>query len=252
MEDTEGHRLFVGSAHALAEHYAALGNIASDFRNHSLNRLLLRTVLGNRVLDIGCGTGYLLGLLKKEGKTVVGIEPNKRERMLAEKYNPGIRIFSGFAEDTETLIDFAVDSIVMADVLEHIEDDRTQLQQLYGFLHSGGRLILVVPAYAFLYGNRDKRMGHYRRYSKSHLVSLLTEAGFRIVSIRYWNMLGFFPYLYIEKVLNKELGTQLRTPGRTSFPKRILRRFLHVWFAVIENRFDFGFGLSLICVAEKT
>ena len=76
-------------------------------------------------------------------------------------------------------------------------------------------------------------------------------AGFRIRSVRYWNMLGFVPYLFCEKILGMELRTELRTGERGRFTKRVLRQLLHLWFKCVENRLDFGFGLSLLCVAEK-
>ena len=64
-------------------------------------------------------------------------------------------------------------------------------------------------------------------------------------------MLGFFPYLFHEKILKKELNTSLRDGNEKGFFKKTLNRILNLWFKFIENNIDFGFGLSLICIAKK-
>ena len=124
------------------------------------------------------------------------------------------------------------------------------IKKLHDHFDTKGQLIIVVPAFKFLYGKRDKSSGHYKRYSKKELVGKLSKHKFKIKYIRYWNMLGFVPYLFYEKILQKELNTELRSQDIGIF-KKSLSKLLNFWFRYIENNFNFGFGLSLICIAEK-
>lgn len=239
------------SRHTLSAHYADLGDLRRDFRNYNLAGFIASKVKGTTVLDIGCGSGFLLDMLKAQGKIVWGIEPLPEMIALANKHFPGLTIYQGFAEDLEKLAPFKVDTVIMTDVLEHIEDDEVQLRKIHDALNEDGKLVLVVPAYPFLYGKRDKNMGHFRRYSCRHLRRLFAETGFAAEELRYWNMLGFIPYFIYEKIFGKELRTNLRTPKTKGLLGSSLNWLLHRWFQLIENNFNLGFGLSLVCVANK-
>src|SRR3989338_11293002 len=230
----------------LANLYSGLGDLRYDFRNYNLNQLIASNVKGDSVLDIGCGNGFLLGLLSKSRK-VYGIEPNNDLIKLAKEINPKLIVYKGFAEEIDKLITNKLDSVLMIDVLEHIENDIIQIQKIHNHLNEDGQFIIVVPAYQFLYGKRDKNNGHYRRYSKKDLIKKLSKNGFKIKLIRYWNMLGFFPYLFYEKILKKELNTELRTTKKKGFIKRLINKILNLWFKYIENNSNFGFGLSIVC-----
>jgi len=218
----------------LVGHYEALGDFRADFRNFNLFSLIAGLVTGQKVLDIGCGVGNFLSVLRSQGSDVVGVEPSDGMRELAAKINPEIKIV---AEAAGTF-----DTVTMLDVLEHIEDHEEQVQKVYSILNNGGQFIIVVPAHPILYGKRDKEMGHYRRYTRESLTKVLTENGFQVNFLRHWNALGFLPYLISEKVLKKPLESNMR---------RKKNRLMNLWFKKVENNFDFGFGLSIICVAKK-
>jgi SAM-dependent methyltransferase len=233
----------------LARLYKDIGDLKYDFRNSNLINLLIRKVRGSNILDIGCGSGYLLRILSNKGKNAWGIEPNKK---LIEYIGPKLNVIRGFAEDIDKLVGEKFDTIFMVDVLEHIKNDRLQIKKIYKTLNKGGLLIIVVPAHQLLYGERDKKYGHYRRYSKKALIKILSENGFRNICVRHWNMVGFFPYLFYEKILKRELNNRLRTQVAKSKFETILNKALNLWFKYIENNFDFGFGLSLISISEKS
>ena len=226
----------VNAEEHLVEHYSALENLKYDFRNYNLFNLVSRLVKGESVVDIGCGPASFLSILKARGKSVAGVEPARGMRELAEKLNPEIPV------SLDLNLNEKVDTVTMLDVLEHIEDDSGQVKKIYSVLQSGGEFIFVVPANPFLHGLRDRQMGHYRRYSKKQISRLLTANGFKIKHLRFWNALGFFPYLISEKILRKPLESNFRHKGS---------RALDLWFRWVENNFDFGFGLSIIGIAKK-
>ena len=198
----------------LADFYKNL-DLKYDFRNKNLIRLIISKINKKKILEIGCGGGFLLNALDKkikgENKELFGIEPNKKSAEFAKKNNPKIKIFNVNLENIEkTEIEKGLESIILIDVLEYTKDDKIAIELINKYLKQKAQLILVLPAHEFLYGKRDIQVGNLRRYSKKQAVQLLEKRGFKIKQIRYWNMFGFFPYLFFEKVLKKELQINMR------------------------------------------
>ena len=79
---------------------------------------------------------------------------------------------------------------------------------------------------------------------------MLVNEGFRVKHGRYWNMLGVLPYIFYEKILEKELETKFREK-RSGAANSFFKKVLQLWFRFIENKINLGFGLSIIIVAEK-
>jgi len=235
----------------MVEHCNMIGDSNKDFRNSNLFCLVASLVTGKNVVDIGCGDASFLGILRVRGKHIVGIEPSSGMRTLAAKLNPEVVVISGKAEEVDVLLQKPVDSIVMIDVLEHIKKDIEQVKKVRTSLKKNGEFVFVVPSHPFLYGKKDKQIGHYRRYSKKSLQDLLTANGFRIQYIRHWNALGILPYIVSEKILRRSLNLRLRRDTKTGVLAGILRKGLHFWFKRVENNLNFGFGLSIIGVARK-
>ncbi len=242
---------FIMSVHGeeyIVDHYNSLDG--KDFRNSNLFRLVSKMVSGNKVVEIGSGNGFFASLLIKSKKNVLGIEPSLEMINLSKRNYPKLRVISGYAEELDALTREKFDSVIMIDVLEHVEKDKDQILKIHNVLEANGEVILVVPAYKKLYGRRDKLMGHFRRYSQKDLFCLLEAGGFKVSFVRYWNALGVAPYFFYEKVLQKPLETSLRKEGGGFFSS-IIKKFFWFWFKYIENNFDFGFGLSLIIIGKK-
>ena len=79
------------------------------------------------------------------------------------------------------------------DCLEHVEDDKTLFNELVELVRPGGTLIVTVPAMMALYGERDERIGHYRRYERDELAALAEDAPIDVHQLRFWNALGVGP-----------------------------------------------------------
>ena len=235
----------------LVAHYSALGDFTRDFRNANLCAFITTLVNGREVVDIGSGAGFFCSMLQKTGKHVLGIEPNDGMRELASRINPEVRAVKGMAEDIETLVPTPVDAITMLDVLEHVEDDVAQVRRVHAVLNERGEFVIVVPAHPSLYGKRDEAMGHYRRYSKRSLAHLLTQNGFTITKLRYWNALGVLPYLVSEKILRRPLTVQMREGKKKGLIGSVIWRVVNTWMREVENRMSFGFGLSIVCIARR-
>ena len=138
-----------------------------------------------RILEVGAGTGSNLPLLQKYGR-VDAIEPDEAARSLASSRS-GIAVAGGLLPGGATLEDDAYDLIVLLDVLEHIPDDNGALAELATKLKPGGRVVVTVPAFMWLWSAHDAAHHHYRRYTWKTLKPVFDQAGLTIRHRSYFN-----------------------------------------------------------------
>jgi len=226
----------------------------TDFRWRNLRKLVKTYIRGNNILDAGCGTGHLTLELLQEGFTVTATDYSQElvdfTREAIDQTDYCARVYWLDLRKTETLAEDNYDTIICLDVLEHIDDDMIALKNLKSALKPGGVLIISVPALDWLYSHRDEEIGHYRRYNKHELLKKLTDAGFEISMIRFWNLTGLLPYLILEKLLKISIDKSVRNNNKSRSAK-ITTRLLNVWFEHFENNFNSPIGLSLIAVCIK-
>jgi len=135
------------------------------------------------------------------------------------------------------------DTIVMVNVLEHIENDFSAVINLRRILKQRGHLLLFVPALEFLFSKIDAQHGHFRRYHLGSLTKMLEDVGFQILLKRYFDLAGVFPWWLINKV-----------GKRTNFDPRMMNIYDRYFIPVtrfIEKRISPPFGKNIIIVAEK-
>jgi len=105
---------------------------------------LLPDLTGRRVVDLGCGDGWLARIaLAREAASVVGIDPSERMLALARARTPGARFVHAFAEDAE-LRAASADVVVSVLALHYIADVAPVLRSVAGWLVPGGALVVVV------------------------------------------------------------------------------------------------------------
>ena len=226
----------------------------TDFRWSNIRKLVKKNITGIKILDAGCGTGHLTLDLLKENYDVTAIDYSEELVGIAQKkikyanYNANLCSCDLTAIKNKNLSPF--DSIICLDVIEHIDQDKIVLNNFYDLLKNDGTLIISVPAIKNFYGERDKKLGHYRRYDKKELTNLLKNAGFEIFKIRYWNFIGVIPIVLSEKLLHKPVNENIRY-SRISLSSKIFNHLLNYWFSIIENNIHFHIGLTLIVVCTK-
>lgn len=149
--------------------------------------------LGKRVLEVGMGIGIFTERLLAGRELVVGVElvaeflDAARERLSGR---PGLEMHQADmgAGIPSFLADRTFDTIVCMNVLEHIEDDERTLRDFRTLLAPGGRLVLVVPQYPWLYNGLDSNDGHFRRYTRADLRAKLERAGLPVEATGQFNM----------------------------------------------------------------
>jgi SAM-dependent methyltransferase len=90
--------------------------------------------------------------------------------------------------------DKTFDTVIYIDVIEHIEDDQGEFETAAARLRPGGRVVVLAPAWQHLYSLFDKRIGHFRRYSRASLTALRAP-GLRLETSFYLDSVGYFASL---------------------------------------------------------
>ena len=167
--------------------------------------------VGRRVLEIGAGFGNITRHLKgRELLVASDLDPVALEHLKGTfRDDPSVRVGSyRFPLDAASRAEVGsldVDTVVCLNVLEHIEDDRTTLEDILKALQPGGRLILLVPAFARLYGTLDEHLHHFRRYERDELERKIREAGFEIEDLRFVNRPGILGWWLNGRVLRRRV-----------------------------------------------
>lgn len=239
----------------LDEQQAFLAQVAGDdFRAKSLNFLVSRHLIAGTVLDIGCGNGGMVAWLLENGYDASGIDSSDHvidtaRTLLRARGCDASRVKKSRVEE---LVEsgLQVDNVLSMDCLEHQEDDRGMFANLVRVLRPGGRLVVTVPAVPALFSQRDRTYGHYRRYTREHLLDLCRTEPVRVDHSRYWNLLGVPPTFFYGRVLKRAINEDFRygKPGRAA---RTLRALLSVWFNRVENNIRPPVGLTLLLVATR-
>jgi SAM-dependent methyltransferase len=128
-------------------------------------------------------------------------------------------------------------------VLEHIKDDEAAVRAFSRLLRPGGALVLLVPAAPWLYGEIDKRLGHYRRYSKPSARALMEKAGLRVVALRYFNFIGLWAWWWNARVTRQLTQSDLQIC--------LFDNLIVPWQARLESILPPPLGQSLLVVARK-
>lgn len=257
---------FISFAPALAERnagfkpseFAALASVENTnwwFKNR--NYLIGQMVSGffpnaRSVLDIGCGTGYVLSFLQTllPGAALNG----------SEIYTEGLRYarhrFSKanlFQADARALpYDSEFDLVVALDVIEHIQEDAAVLREMHRSLRPGGGVIVTVPQHRFLWSLNDDHACHVRRYERRELRDKLRAAGFVVERMTS----------FVSLLLPLAFASRLRRRDPVSFDPMSEYKIPH-WMneafffvstmerAAVKAGANFPMGNSLLAVARK-
>lgn len=205
--------------------------------------------LGQRILEIGCGVGGIIELLgNRELIHGLDVEPEvlayARERFQGR---PECRfdlldITQASPDQLASLRENRFDSVVCINVLEHIRDDIAALQRMEAVLQPGGTLALLIPAHLALYGPYDKVDGHFRRYGKTYLRTILLHTNLQVVRMHYFNAIGAMGWWVQYRLLRRSIHGQ----GQLGLMNRLLPLV-----RVVEKLLKPPFGLSLVAICRK-
>lgn len=184
-----------------------LFNKAENWKAYYQN--LIKDYLGEEVLEVGAGIGATTRALCSRKQTrwlCLEPDPAMGERLesliITHELPSTCQVKVGLVADLQPQERF--DSIVYIDVLEHIENDRAELESACSHLKSGGFLVVLSPAHQWLYTPFDEAIGHHRRYTKKTLAAALPE-GLEGVELKYLDSVGAIASLGNRFVLKSNL-----------------------------------------------
>lgn len=201
-----------------------------------------------RILDVGCGTGANLQMLAKFG-VAEGVDVSAEALDFCRARGLG-RVRQGAAESLP-YEDAQFDLVTGLDVVEHLDDDVGGLSEMRRVLRPGGRALLFVPAFMFLWGVQDDVSNHRRRYTRAELKDKLSAAGFTVERASYANITFFAPILFGRFVMRV---TGLRPASENNINIGALNGLLggilgaERWWL---RRMNLPFGVSIVCVARR-
>ncbi|WP_158214945.1 class I SAM-dependent methyltransferase [Herbaspirillum aquaticum] len=205
------------------------------------------------MLEIGCGTAAVLQAMKGaypamalsgSDLSVEGLRYSSSKKLGANLYR---------MDATEIPFTEHFDIIGAFDVLEHIEDDRLVLRELYRACNPGGGVILAVPQHRWLWSPTDEYAGHVRRYTRRELVTKVEQAGFQVERVTSFVSL-LLPLMLLSRLKQRLMPLQKEidegffiSPGIN----RILRYVLSFEQFLISRDMSLPIGGSLFVVARK-
>jgi hypothetical protein len=203
--------------------------------------------LGAEVLEVGAGLGGTTRLLCREGHgSWLCLEPDAElAGMLTQAHQRG-ELPQCCQVEVGTLAqlppDHSFDTILYIDVLEHIEDDRGELERAAARLMPVGHLVVLSPAHPWLYSPFDRAIGHYRRYTRLSLRAL-TPPGTVLVRSIYLDSIGLLASLGNRLVLRHAMPSS----RQIAFWDKVLVRCSRV----VDPLFLHALGKSVVTVWRR-
>jgi SAM-dependent methyltransferase len=212
---------------------------------------------GAPLLDMGGGNGFVAKSIQDMGLDIALVEPGVNGALNAKSRGVDHVICSTL--ENAQILDECIAGVGLFDVLEHIEGDCDFLKLLHRILKENGKLYLTVPAYQCLWSKDDVEAGHFRRYTKKSLHSVLRDSGFEISYSSYFFQFLPLPiflfrtipsFLGLTKPIDENKHASEHNPN-LGFLQRILNGLLGNELSAIRKAKSLMFGGSIILVAIK-
>ncbi len=204
---------------------------------------------GTRILDAGCGSGRNMVDLARRG-TVAGVELASSSLEVARARGVG-DVRGGSLEEPLPFADGVFDLAVALDVLEHLGDDALAFTELARVVSPGGRLVVTVPQYAWLWGEHDIVSHHHRRYTRPLLVARAARAGWSAERLTAFNT-TLLPAIAAARLVQRVRRNAQPADDLARTPQgavnAALERVLAAEAAWIARGRDLPAGVSLLAV----
>ncbi len=203
---------------------------------------------GQNVLEVGAGAGtfasHLVAALPDGNRRFTLLEPAENLfPELEERFRAQANVTALHGDLQMHAGNLKVDTAILVNVLEHVEDDAACLSLLHSILEPGGYLLVFVPAVPALYGSLDAAFDHFRRYTRGDLSRKLRQAGFEIKKMRFMNLPGVGAWFFQGKILRRRT---LRSSAVRFYDRWVIRPWSRC-----EDIWEPPIGQNLLAVARK-
>jgi glycosyltransferase involved in cell wall biosynthesis len=168
---------------------------------------VIRPYIGERVLEVGAGTGNMsVHLMPRSVYWATDVNSHYLDYLVTLRATrPYMRVTYTDAMDGGTFPKGqSFDTVVCLNVVEHVQDDLGALRNVWNALSDGGRAIVLVPCGPGLYGTLDEALGHFRRYTREQLFDAAEQAGFRVEQVLKFNRPGVPAWWLNGRVLHRK------------------------------------------------
>lgn len=167
---------------------------------------VIRPYVGEKVLEIGAGTGNLTAqLIPRKLYWASDVNPLYLAYLENVVFNrPYMRVGYTDGEKAESYPhEQKFDTVICLNVVEHLADDLAALNNIRDVLEDRGRAIVLVPCGPWLFGSLDEVLGHQRRYTRKHLTELVEKAGFHLEEMLEFNRVGVIAWWLNGRLLRR-------------------------------------------------
>ncbi len=219
---------------------------------HDQLKRFLGPLNSKKILDVGSGSGMLVGELQKEGVGAYGIDSSTEAIEFGTK--EGILNLSVMPSTNKLpFTDNYFDGVLAMDVLEHLRDEREVLTEIKRVVKKDGYLFVTVPAYMFLWGKQDEVSHHFRRYTMGRIIELFRADGnFEIVKRSYFNTF-LFPLVYLVRTVSWIFNRAARGSD-FELNNGLINSICYFIFNCerhLLKHLNFPFGVSILLVLKK-
>jgi SAM-dependent methyltransferase len=206
----------------------------------------------DRLADCGAGTGIFAGEMRAFCQ-VVAIDDFEESLRLLDTRLGKDSVMKGSCAALP-LADQSVEVVTALDVLEHVQDDQTSINEFLRVLRPGGIAVITVPALMALWSDWDGALRHHRRYNVRQLRKIIPP-GFEILHLNYINV-AVLPAVFVVRkfrALKQRFGFKAATRSEDRIPPHWLNRFLQWLFVRLacQKMIHFPAGVGLLAVLRK-
>ena len=203
--------------------------------------LIIKKYLKDNILEVGAGIGSFTRSYFHNHKNIHLSDLDQNNcNILKEKFNDNdIKIDNKKISE----INLNFNTIIYLNVLEHINEDKKEIELALSRLNLGGHLIILTPAHQDLYSKFDKAIGHLRRYNAGFFSSSNYKNA-KIKKLIYLDALGYILYFFNKIFFKEEV-----------YPSKMKVFLWDKIFTPITIIFDYitryKFGKNVLCIYEK-
>jgi len=228
----------------MVEEYPEIALERFDKANIWIKYIILKIskFLKDDILEVGAGCGSFTKSYMKNFKLITLTDADENSCNLLKKNFKNKKEIK-IIKSTVKNIDKKFNTLLYFNVLEHVKEDKLEIQNALGKLNSGGHLVILVPAHQKIYSKLDKAVGHHKRYDINFFKDNKFENS-KIIKLHFLDLFGYSLY-YLNKIFFKE----------ETYPTNFK---IFIWdkiFTPLTIIFDFltgyKFGKNILCIYKK-